>query len=149
MTAPWTGHCLCGAVSFTARDVPKTFGASHCGMCHRWTGSAFLGVTVQESDLDWTGAGNIKRLQSSDWAERAWCDKCGSGLWYRVTAGGLHKGGYEIPIGLLDDTTGLQLVREIFVDRKPDAFAFAGDHEMLTEAQVMALYGLTDEGSEQ
>ena len=143
------GQCMCGAVSFSARNVPDTFGGCHCKMCQRWAGSALLGVTVQEADLDWAGQENIKRLQSSDWAERAWCDNCGSGLWYRVTAEGPHKGGYEFPIGLFDDASGLRLVREIFVDRKPDAFAFSGDHEMLTQAQAMALYGLTDEGSDQ
>lgn len=144
-----TGKCLCGAVTFAARNVPAPFAACHCKMCQRWAGSAFMGVTVQEGDIEWAGEENIKRLQTTQWAERAWCDTCGSGLWYRVTAEGPLAGSYEIPVGLFDDMDGLHLVQEIFVDRKSDAFAFAGDHERLTEAQAIAKYSLTDKGSDQ
>ncbi len=140
---------MCGAVRFTARDVPTEYGACHCKMCQRWAGSALLAVTVPETGIDWNGVDNIRRIQSSDWAERAWCDKCGAGLWYRVTAEGPHKRDFEVPIGLFDDPDGLRMTREIFIDRKPDAFAFSGTHELLTEAQVLALYGLTDAGDSQ
>ncbi|MDX2482207.1 MAG: GFA family protein [Pseudodonghicola sp.] len=141
------GKCMCGAVRFTAHDPSREFGACHCKMCQRWAGSALLAVTVAEGDIDWQGSENIRRIQSSDWAERAWCDRCGSGLWYRVTAEGPHKGNYEIPIGLFDNADGLRMTREIFIDRKPDAFAFAGEHEVMTEAQVMAQFGPAPEGA--
>lgn len=141
------GQCMCGAVRFVARNVPDEYGACHCKMCQRWIGSALLAVTVPVADVDWQGTEHIRRIQSSDWAERAWCDACGSGLWYRFTADGPFPDDYEIPIGLFDDADGLRMTREIFIDRKPDAFAFAGDHEMLTEAQTLALYEPTTEGA--
>lgn len=140
------GGCLCGAVRFTARPPSAEYGACHCKMCQRWTGSALLAITVPEDAAEWRGEVDIARFQSSDWAERAWCARCGSGLWYRVTLEG-HPGNYEIPIGLFDDPDGLRLAREIFIDRKSDAFALAGEHEQLTEAQVLALYGPTTEGA--
>ena len=93
---------MCGAVTLTLRAVPADYGTCHCEMCRRWTGSALLGVTVQQDDVMVGGADNVRTIQSSDWAERAWCDRCGSGLWYRVTAPGPHYGAYEIPIGLLE-----------------------------------------------
>ena len=142
-----SGQCMCGAVGFTVRELGQTYGACHCGMCRRWTGSAFLGISVPEADIDWQGEEHIKTYQSSEWAERAWCAKCGSHLWYRVTAEGPHKGGYELPIGLLDDANGLRMTHEIFFDLKPDAFAYAGEREHLSQAQVMAKYGITDEGA--
>jgi hypothetical protein len=141
------GQCMCGAVRFTAQSVQTDFAACHCKMCQRWAGSALLATTVRGDDLTWIGQDHIARFQSSDWAERAWCTNCGSGLWYRITAQGPHQGEYEIPVGLFDDTTGMRLVREIFTDRKSEAFAFAGDHEMLTEAQVIALFGPGTEGA--
>ncbi len=140
---------MCGAVTFTARGVPADFGACHCKMCQRWAGSALLAVTLPADAIDWNGVDNIRRIQSSEWAERAWCDRCGSGLWYRVTGQAPGKGDYEVPIGLFDDADGLHMTREIFIDRKPDAFAFSGAHELLTEAQALALYGLTDAGDSQ
>ena len=143
----YNGHCLCGSVSFTARDITPEAGACHCKMCQRWAGSALLAVTALEDQIEWSGSEHVATIQSPDWAERAWCSRCGSGLWYRITAEGPHKGEYDIPIGLFDDASGLTLTREIFIDRKPDAFAFAGAHERLTEAEVFARYGVTTTGA--
>jgi hypothetical protein len=133
-----TGQCLCGAVSFAAREVRSGIGVCHCRMCQRWTGLALMAVTVPEDRMTVTGAGHVGTYASSDWASRSWCTRCGSTLWYRVTAEGAHRGDYEIPIGLFDDPSGFELKREIFIDRKPDTYAFAGDRERLTEAEVIA-----------
>jgi len=138
---------MCGAVKLTVRDVPRDFGACHCNMCRRWTGSALLAVTVPEASVTWTGGEFIRTIQSSDWAERAWCDRCGTGLWYRVTAEGPHKGNYELPIGLFDDSNGMNMNSEIYIDLKTDAFAYAGERKRYTEAETLALFGI-DGGAE-
>ena len=145
-----TGRCLCGAVSFSATGVRPRFGGCHCRMCQRWSGASFLALTV--TGIDWQGTEHIATFRSSDWAERAWCAACGSHLWYRVTAqGGDTTGGslgeYEVPIGLFDDAEGFEMTREIFIDRKPDAYAFAGARERLTEAETLALYAPGDGGA--
>jgi len=131
---------MCGAVSFVITDLRPDFGACHCEMCRRWTGSAFLGISVPATSIAIEGTEHIQKLQSSAWAERAWCGQCGTGLWYRVTAEGPMAKNYELPIGLLDDANGLQFTREIFFDGKPDSFAYEGEHKLLTRAQVMKLY---------
>lgn len=142
-----SGGCLCGAVRFAVRSLEPSYGACHCKMCQRWAGSALLAINVKSDAVTWEGTDRIRRLQSSDWAERAWCEGCGSGLWYRVTAEGPWQHDYEIPIGLFDDASGLNLTREIFIDRKPDSFALDGDHDRLTEAETLALYGPRMEGA--
>lgn len=134
-----TGKCMCGAVSFTVRDASTLFGACHCDMCRRWTGSAFLGMTVPEDKISFDGEDAISRLQSSDWAERAFCNKCGSGLWYRVTSEDFPDT-YQIPIGLYDDPNGLSFDRELFIDCKPDSFAYQGKRNTMTRAEVFAKY---------
>ncbi|HHI69457.1 MAG TPA: GFA family protein [Rhodobacteraceae bacterium] len=136
-----TGQCLCGAVRFTIRDLNPEFGTCHCKMCQRWSGSALLGLTVPAETISFEGRENVRHYQSSDWAERAWCGKCGSNLWYRVTAEGPHHGTYHMPIGLLDDTSGLTMAREIFTDEKPDCMAFEGDREQLDTKATLALFG--------
>ena len=118
-----TGHCLCGAVTLHVADFPAEFGACHCEMCRRWTGAAFLAATVAPASLRLDGAANVARYQSSDWAERAWCATCGTHLWYRLTG---PEGAYEIPVGLLDDPDGLDFSSEIYVDCRPDSYAFEG-----------------------
>ncbi|MCB1362977.1 MAG: GFA family protein [Rhodobacteraceae bacterium] len=132
---------MCGAVRFTIRDGVTGFGACHCEMCRRWSGSAFLAVSVPRDALVIEGSADIARIQSSDWAERAWCGKCGSNLWYRVTMEGAPET-VEISLGLLDDTGGLSFDSEIFIDCKSDSFAFEGTktRETMTRAEVFARY---------
>jgi hypothetical protein len=110
-------------------------------MCRRWTGSALLGVTVPTGELAWEGAEHIKKAQTSGWAERAWCGKCGTGLSYRVTAEGAYFGNTEIPLGLFDDPSGFTMSNEIWIDHKPDSFAYAGEgRTVLTRAECVAKY---------
>ncbi|MHC0052113.1 GFA family protein [Actibacterium sp. D379-3] len=141
------GQCLCGAVSFTARDVPLDFGACYCDMCKRWAGFALFSVSVKLDKIAWTGAENIARVQTSDWAERAHCAKCGSGLWYKVTTEGYPGNDLSVPIGLLNDTSGMTLAREFYVDRKTDAYDFPADTIKMTEAEVIAMFAPTGEES--
>lgn len=119
------GGCLCGAVRFTAALTTHAVGACHCDQCRRWTGSALLSLPVAEGDIAWTGAGRIATCQSSDWAMRAFCADCGSGLYYRVTKGP-EAAKIWVPLGLFDNSDGLTLESEIYIDCKPSAFAYAG-----------------------
>ncbi|MEL6617378.1 MAG: GFA family protein [Pseudomonadota bacterium] len=135
-----TGGCLCGAVRFVARDVPSSFGVCHCEMCRRWTGSALVEVSVKSDDLEWTGADHIATRATSDWAERAWCKECGTGLWFRQTKPGKWFGATDLPLGIFDDPDGFTLTHEIFVDHAPDGFRLADQgHKRLTRAEVVAL----------
>jgi hypothetical protein len=136
-----SGHCLCGAVSFTATDVKKGFGACHCKMCQRWAGAAMLAVTVPATEMRIEGQDSVRTRATSDWATRSWCDVCGSNLWYRLTTDG-DAAAYEVPLGLFDDVSGFTLEQEIFVDQKSDAFELKGDHARLTEAEVLRKFGL-------
>ena len=136
-----TGKCLCGAVHFTIRDLRQDFGACHCKMCQRWAGSAFMGLTVPAETITIEGTENIGRYQSSEWAERAWCKACGSNLWYQVTAEGPYSGAYQISVGLLDDTTGLNIAREYFVDVKVDGLTLAGERQQFDTAAMLEMFG--------
>jgi hypothetical protein len=137
------GGCLCGAVRFSARLTGVNFGVCHCPMCRKWTGSALLGITVPAANVVWTGETHIATRQSSAWGERAWCRDCGSPLWFRVTVDGPYAGNVELPIGALDDADGLTMTNEIYIDHKPDCFAFAGEgRQVLTRAQCVEKFPL-------
>jgi hypothetical protein len=43
-------------------------------------------------------------------------------------------------VGAFDDSSELRLTREIFIDHKPDGYAFAGEHPRLTAAETLAEY---------
>ncbi|MFW2541459.1 GFA family protein [Primorskyibacter sp. 2E107] len=141
-----SGGCLCGAVRFVATDVPGTAGICHCEMCRRWTGSALIGVTVPTQTVRWSGE-DLRILQTSDWAERAFCGKCGSGLYFRVTMRGEWYGNTEIPVGLFDDPNGFEITNEIYIDHKPDSYAFDGmaGRALLTRQDCVEKFGVSDD----
>tara|TARA_R110002051_G_scaffold67323_2_gene121828 strand:+ start:2857 stop:3138 length:282 start_codon:yes stop_codon:yes gene_type:complete len=87
------------------------------------------------------GLDRLTTYTSSPWAERAFCGTCGCSIFYRVTAPGPHQGTYHVGLGTMDDTSGISLTEEIFIDRKPQGYAFAGDTRKMTEAEVMAMFG--------
>jgi hypothetical protein len=130
------GSCLCGAVKFTVRKISHSIGACHCGMCRKWAGGPWLGVDCG-SDVSFGGAENISVFNSSDWAERGFCKKCGSNLFYRVKKTNHHF----MPVGLFDETGSLMLDHQIFIDKKPHYFDFSNKTENMTEAEVFAKFG--------
>lgn len=129
-----TGHCLCGAVKFAAEDVKTDFGVCHCIMCQQWAGGPFFATNA--AGVTFEGEEHLTRYQSSAWAERGFCNICGSNLFYRMTKSADH----ELCIGAFDDKEGFVMTSEIFVDLKPAGFAFAGDHPRLTEKETLEKY---------
>ncbi|QDY69956.1 GFA family protein [Qingshengfaniella alkalisoli] len=136
-----TGRCLCGAVSFTAKGAHDSFDVCHCEMCRRWAAGPML--AIESDSVDFEGEENIGIFTSSDWAERGFCKKCGTSLFYRLTIG---SGETHVSAGALDDLAGMDLSKEIFIDRKPEGYAFAGDRPRLTEAEVFAAAGQSETG---
>lgn len=130
------GQCMCGAV--TLRIVPSRddLHACHCEMCRRWTGTALVEIGVDDDGLEVVGP--VRTIASSDWAERAWCDACGSCLWYRMTLPGREH--YAVSAGLFDNAGGFPLTKEIFIDCKPEGYAFAGERTRLTKQDVEAAW---------
>ena len=141
-----TGQCMCGAVTITAALSDDRMTACNCDMCRRWSSSAFLSVRVDQDSIVMDGP--VRRFQSSAWAERGFCDTCGSNLWYRITAEGPGQGQYNFAAGLFD-TGEKKIGREFFVDTKPQGYGFAGDHSRLTQAETYALFAPNEEGETQ
>lgn len=134
---------MCGAVRFSARLTTLDCGVCHCEMCRRWTGSALVSVFAPVGNVDWQGGDAITLFQSSPWAERAFCRRCGSGLYYHVTAENDHSANLTIPIGLFDNPNGFRMRREIYIDEKPDTFAYAGTgRTLMTRQQCIDEFGV-------
>jgi hypothetical protein len=130
-----TGQCLCGAVKFKAEVASTDHGACHCGMCRRWSGgSPFMAVAT--TGVTFEGEANVARFASSEWAERGFCKLCGSNLFYFLKPRQM----YAMSAGTFDDAQAFRVVREIFIDQKPDGYALAGDHPRLTEAETLAAF---------
>ncbi len=131
------GKCLCGLVKVRAAPVRRHVEACHCTKCRRWGGSAYVGVRCGR-DVEFEGGENVVRYRSSDWAERGFCRRCGSNLFFHY----LPKGTYGLLAGLFPDEALEPLGEEIFIDEKPDYYEFAGERERLTGPEVLAKFGV-------
>lgn len=79
------GGCLCGAVGFQAQWPSKWVAHCHCSMCRRAHGAAFVtwvGMEAGRCRIDDT-AGTLRWFASSPGAERGFCERCGSTLFFR------------------------------------------------------------------
>ncbi|WP_189678719.1 GFA family protein [Seohaeicola zhoushanensis] len=133
-----SGGCLCGAVRFTLRDAPESFGACHCTICQRISGGVNLSFNVEAAQIEITGLDAVRSYRSSEWAERSFCGTCGANLWYRSVTPSDAPHGYSIAFGALDDKSGMVFAKEICVETKPAAYAFAGTHPRLTSEEAFA-----------
>lgn len=136
MSATLNGSCLCGACRFTAEETGQGGGICHCGMCRKWTGGVFLSVDCGKSVRFEEGA-PIRSYKGSPWGERIFCSVCGSSLLWQ-TQDGTHQ---HVSIQCFEDPGRFSIGLELFIDRKPANYAFAGtDRRVMTEAEVVALY---------
>lgn len=126
------GRCACGAVTFSA-TLRGGMHACHCETCRRMSGGVFLSVECGD-DIDITGP--VKTWKSSGWAERLFCGDCGSTLFWRMQAGGMASASVQA----FDDPAAFAFDGEIYIDRKPGNYAFAGDRKRMTAAEVEALF---------
>jgi len=127
------GGCLCGAVTVAAVLPQPDIHLCHCGQCQRWTGGGPLSV-IRAVDIKMKGDDAIGRYHASGHGERGFCKVCGTTLFWKMQGKPL---GF-VPVGLLDDQSGLRVTEEIFVDRRAcwlEAHAGASQQD---EAEMMA-----------
>lgn len=130
------GQCLCGAVKVSATPARETLTACHCDMCRKMCSGPFIAIEAALGTL--TVDGPVKRLQTSEWAERAFCEDCGSTLWYHMTEEGRA---YHLSAGLFE-TGDMPINMEVWIDEKPSGYSFAGERKQLTGAEIIAALGV-------
>jgi hypothetical protein len=118
-----TGGCLCGGVRYAVNGPLREVIACHCSQCRRWSGNYVAATRALTADLAFTTAGTLAWHPSSDAAERGFCSRCGSNLFWRRT--GSERTWTSIMAGTLDPPTGLRLMRHIFVADKTDYYDIA------------------------
>jgi hypothetical protein len=128
------GQCMCGAVTVAATRAKPIIRACHCDMCRRWTSSMFMSIPTDPASIEVDGP--VRTFRSSDWAERAFCDTCGSALWYMT----VHDQTRQLAAGLFEDAAGNTLAVEFFGDQCPQGYALGGDHRRMTAAETLAMF---------
>ena len=128
-----TGQCLCGAVTVSATVTNPIVRTCHCDMCRRHTSSMYMSLATDPDSI--AVEGPAKSFRSSEWAERGFCEVCGSTLWYGTVADGQR----HISAGLFENAANAPLKLEFFADACPEGYVLAGDHRKMTTKETIAL----------
>ena len=113
------GGCLCGAVRYAVTGPLREILVCHCVECRRWAGRAWAATAARVADLSVTETGELHWLaspRSDHGAERAFCGRCGSSLFWRVPGGER----VSIAAGTLDEPCGLRVAAHIWVEHGVD-----------------------------
>lgn len=142
MTDTPTGQCLCGSVAFSLEKPISHVDACHCRMCQRWMGGPFIGADLRDGGVRFSKDETLTWYESSDWAMRGFCSRCGSSMFYRLKG---EANFWAIAIGVLDHAPDTTLGKEIFIDEKPALYALQGDHPRLTGEEFLATLNLSSD----
>jgi len=88
------------------------------------------------TDVQLQGEEAISVYNSSAWAERGFCSRCGTHLFYRMK----QNNQYIVPAGLFDQSDNFQFDQQIFIDEKPEYYEFANHTHNMTGAEVFAQF---------
>ncbi len=133
------GKCLCGKTGLTANSAAGNLGACHCSMCRTWGGGPFLTVDCGTA-VDLIGEEHIAVFDSSQWAERGFCNQCGTHLFYRLK----DNGQYMVPAGLFENDATFEFDHQVFIDEKPSYYGFENKTQDLTGAEVFEMFAPKD-----
>lgn len=134
-----TGGCLCGEVKYEITLNDKDIHVCHCNICQKWHGGPGIALGCQN---DWAINGEEKMtwFDSSEWAQRSFCKKCGTHLLFQMKDGSY----FGVAVGSLDKTEGLAINSHIFIDKKPDYYDFADNCPRLTEKEFLEMVGAAE-----
>lgn len=118
-----TGHCLCGGVSFAVEGKVRPVVYCHCSQCRRQTGLHYAATEVPRDRLTVAGENLVSWYRASAAAERGFCSRCGSALFWR------QDGNLNISIlaGAFDTPSGLVGGYHIYCADRGDFYAITDD----------------------
>ena len=113
---PLTGRCLCGALVFEVTSPTLWCAHCHCSMCQRAHGAAFVTwVGVAEESFRLRASETLVWYRSSELAERGFCGRCGSSLFFRSSR---WPGEVHVALANVDHE----------IDREPEGHVFWDAH---------------------
>ena len=97
-------------------------------------------MTVESSgNITFEGEEHISIFEGSNWAERGFCSKCGSHLFYRLKDKSLNFCNFNL--GTIEGHEEFKFTTQIYVDSKPNCYSFSNPTKNMTEKEVLAANG--------
>ncbi|MES2605197.1 MAG: GFA family protein [Pseudomonadota bacterium] len=115
MDSKYSGHCLCGDISYSADAEPVFTGNCHCKDCQRASGSAFVAAMIFPEDRV-VVQGEAKyfesKADSGNIHKRGFCPNCGSRMFAKFSA---MPGMLGVAAGTLNDSSSYSPKLDFFV----------------------------------
>lgn len=117
------GKCLCGETIVKVEKQVKKVLACHCSMCRKQTaGPIFYAEAIQERAVHFLSDTHLSIYSSSKIAERAFCRKCGTFVYFKEK----DKDFLHFNVELFDEAVDtLEFKEEIYYEDKPSYYTFA------------------------
>lgn len=118
------GSCLCGAIGYAVDGELDDIVVCHCGQCQKTSGNHVAATRIEENKVTITDPeGLLTWFRSSDIAQRGFCGRCGSQLFWKRD---WHEK-ISISAGSLDGPTGLKVKAHIYINDAPDYYTLPDD----------------------
>lgn len=131
------GQCVCGETTFELELKNHNVHACHCSICRRQTSGVIMTIDVEYGTLNFIKQNRLAIYESSEWGERGFCNACGTNLFWRTKDQSFCN---VNAFALNDMPEDLNLDMEIYIDCKPEFYAFENSTKKLTESDVVALF---------
>ncbi len=118
-----TGACLCGGVRYQVEGPLRPVVVCHCTQCRRQSGHYFAASSVAMEKFRILFDADLRWYRASDAAERGFCGRCGSALFWRPLDGSRMS----FTPGTLKGPTGLSIEGHIFCADKGDYYEIPGE----------------------
>ncbi|WP_166418830.1 GFA family protein [Cochlodiniinecator piscidefendens] len=115
------GQCDCGQVQFEFPKGREAITVCHCSQCRRLSGHLWASTHAPFDSVKFINQTGLKWYKSSEWAQRGFCQNCGSSLFYRLNS----EDGLGIAAGCISSPTEFQVAKHIFVKDKGDYYEIA------------------------
>lgn len=112
------GSCMCGSVRYRVDGPLRPIIACHCIQCRKSSGHYVAATACPTKALHVEGD-TLQWFASSAQAERGFCKRCGSNLFWRRTG----ADNTSIWAGSIDGPTGLHIAQQMFAESKGDYYA--------------------------
>ena len=112
------GGCLCGEVRYEVKGPLRDIVNCHCSMCQKLHGNFGPHTKARKINIKITTNHGLGWYKTSEIAQRGFCRKCGSSLFWEP----FNLDATGIIAGSLDGPTGLKTMGHIFVGEKPDFY---------------------------
>ena len=110
--------CLCGRIKIKIKGKLRDVINCHCSQCMRFHGNYGAYTNCSEDDIEFISKTTLKWHNSSNYAKRGFCSKCGASMFYKRN----KNKNISIAAGMFGNPTRLKTSFNIFTKAKLDFY---------------------------